>query len=123
MNGQCEQGDNSTNHGVPVQNAWLFVYPPVGPERQKEIAIFGQRDTADHIGEGRSKEDRQQRTGEKKQAIKKGPPDSAVDLHAQLDTGAPHDQEPEYDHERQVETAKSRGIEQGKCKIKRASAG
>src|SRR5260370_39025874 len=49
-------------------------------------------------------------------------PHPANDVIAKLDGGSAQDQQPQNDHQRQIESAERAGVEGGKGKIKRATA-
>src|SRR5579872_7544379 len=98
MFGQSNKSNNATDDGIPIQNSGVLADTPVGPKRQKEITIRMKRDAAHDVRQRRSVKNCQYRAREKEQSVEEYSPQPHVDLHAQLDTGSAHDQQPENDH-------------------------
>src|SRR6185437_15075944 len=117
----CDEGNDAAQDGIPIENAWICARQPVGPKRQKKVAIRVQRDTADHVRERRAKKDRQQCAGETKHTIEKSAPHGNMNLRAQLNARAANDQQPQHYHEREVETAECGCVKKGKREVQRSA--
>src|ERR1035441_2230811 len=85
-------------------------------------AVGLERDAAQNIGESGAEEDREQDTGETEEPIQQRAPDANLDVVAQLKAHSAQNQQPEHDHQRQIEATEGRGVEQGKSKVERAAA-
>src|SRR5260370_42661894 len=105
MQGEREEGDETADYGVPVENAGVGAGAPVGPERQIEVVVWTDRNAADNIRKRGSKEDSEQRTGEEEEPIKEAAPEGFVHMHAELYTEPPQNEQPQHDHERHVKAA------------------
>ena len=82
VQGQGHQRHDSGNDGVPVQYPRLRPHAPIGPKRQKEITVFLQGNTAQHIAQRGAIKNRQQHTGEGKAAIEEPAPSRRIQMHA-----------------------------------------
>ena len=51
---ESHERHQTADDGVPVENAGADAGPPVGPERQEEVAVGLQGHAAKHVGEGRT---------------------------------------------------------------------
>ena len=118
-----DQGDDAADNRVPVENAGMGTGLPVGPQGQEEVAVGLERNAAQDVGEGGSEEDGEQGAGEAEDAVEQRAPYAYVDVVAKLDADAAQDQEPEHDHERQIEAAEGRGVEERKGEVEGAAAG
>src|SRR6185295_1833684 len=78
---------------------------------------------ANHIGQSRAEEHGQERTGEKEQTVKERPPYAVVDVHAQFNAGAAHDEQPQHNHQGQIETAERGRVKGREGKVESAAAG
>ena len=117
------QRHQAADHRVPVENAGMDAGLPVGPQRQEEVAVGLQRNAAQHVGQGGAEEDGEQGAGQAEDAVEQRAPDAHFDVVAQLKADAAQDQQPEHDHQRQIEAAEGRGVEQWKGEVERAAAG
>src|SRR6185437_6763045 len=117
----CDEGNDAAQDGIPIENAWICARQPVGPKRQKKVAIRVQWDTADHVRERRAKKDRQQCAGETKHTIEKSAPHGNMNLRAQLDARAANDQQPEDDHQGEIKTTERGRIEKREGKVQGAT--
>src|ERR1039457_2350277 len=122
VQGERYQRHQAANHRVPVENAGMRAGMPVGPQRQKEVAVGLERDAAQNIGESGAEEDREQDTGETEEPIQQRAPDANLDVVAQLKAHSAQNQQREHDHQRQIEATEGRGVEQRKSKVERAAA-
>ena len=102
---------------------WVDAGLPVGPQGQEEVAVGLQRNPPQHVGQRGAEEDGEQGAGEAEDAVQQGAPDADVDVIAQLEAHAAQHQEPEHDHQRQIEAAEGRSVEQRKGEVERAAAG
>ena len=100
-----DERNEAADDGIPIENAGQDAGLPVGPEGQKEIAFGIERNAAEHVGQGRSKEDGEKRAGETEDAVKERTPHANVNVVAQFKAHAAEDQQPEHDHEGKIETA------------------
>ena len=105
MERERDERNETADDGVPIENAGQDAGLPVGPKRQEEIAVGIERHAAEHVGQGRSKEDGEKRAGETEDAVKERTPHANVNVVAQFKADAAQDQQPEHDHERKIETA------------------
>src|SRR4029077_9536883 len=87
----------------------------------EEITAGVQRNAAHDVGQRGAKEDGQKQARDAKQKIPKRIPHPADDVIAKFDGGATQDQQPQNNHQWQIESAEPAGVENGKGKIKRAS--
>ena len=118
-----DERDKAADHRVPIENAWMRAGLPVSPQRQKEVSVSLQRNAAQHVCEGGAEEDGEQRAGQTEEAVEQCAPDANFDVVAQLNTNAAQNQQPQHDHQRQIEAAEGRGVEQRKGEVERAATG
>src|SRR5260370_7966900 len=114
MQGEREQRHKAADYGVPVEKAGVGLGTPVGPERQIEVVVWTNRNAANNIRKGRSKEDSEQRTGEEEESIKEAAPEGFMNMHAELYTETPQNEQPQHNHERHVKAAEGGGVEKRK---------
>src|SRR5665213_2109725 len=95
---------------------------PVSPQRQEEVSVGLQRNAANHVGQRSSKEDGEQQACNAEQAIEQRAPHTYFDVVAQLKAYAAQNQQPEHDHQRQIEAAERRCVKRGEREVERASA-
>src|ERR1019366_5967537 len=110
-------------HGVPIEDAGFGAGGEIGPEREEEIAGAVERDAADHVPQGGAEEDSEQGAGAGEHGVPERLPDRAFDVIAELDGYAAQDEEPEHDHQRQIESAEAGGVERGEGEEQRAAGG
>ena len=92
---------------------------PVCPQRQKEVPVRLQRNSANHIRQRRTEKNRQHPARQSKHTVQQRTPNAHLDVVAQLQADATQNQQPQHDHQRQIEAAERRGIEQRKRKVER----
>src|SRR5512146_1526151 len=97
--------DESADDGVPVEYSRMHAWHPVSPERQEEVSVGLERYATDHVGQRRTKEDSQQQACDTEKAVEQRLPHAHIEVVAKLQAYAAHDQQPEHDHQRQVESA------------------
>jgi hypothetical protein len=97
--------------------------PGCGPERGEEETVGAQRNAADDVPDGRPEEDGQQQARRREDEVAEGAPQRVVDVRAQLKTNAAQHQQPEHDHQRQVEAAEARRVEQREGEVERPARG
>src|ERR1039457_1553198 len=95
---------------------------PIGPQRQEEITVGLQWNAAQDIGEGRTVEDSEQCAGQPEDSIEQRNPYAYIDMVAQCDADAAQEKQQENDHEREIEAAEGRGVEEREGEIERTSA-
>src|SRR5512140_3824808 len=71
-----------------------------------------QRDSADHVAERGSEEDRQKSARKREEPVEEIPPEPALQVMPELDAERAQDEQPEHNHERQVEAAETRGVKE-----------
>ena len=123
MHGESDERDEAADDGVPIENAGQDAGLPVGPERQEEVAVGVERNAAENIGEGRAVKDGEQDAGKAEEAVEERSPHADIDVIAQLKRHAAQDEQPENDHEGEIEAREGRGVEQRKGEVERAAAG
>src|SRR5260370_11569228 len=123
MQGEREQRHKAADYGVPVEKAGVGLGTPVGPERQIEVVVWTNRNAANNIRKGRSKEDSEQRTGEEEESIKEAAPEGFMHMHAELYTETPQNEQPQHNHERHVKAAEGGGVEKGKSEEEGSTGG
>src|SRR6185436_20381482 len=90
---------------------------------KEEIAVRLQGNAANYVGQGGTKEHGQQCAGEKEQSVKERPPEGIVDMHAQFDAGAAQNEQPQHNHQGQIETAECGRVKGREGEVKSAAAG
>src|SRR6185312_12783776 len=105
VNGEGGQCEDSADDGVPIQNARGGADAPVGPERKEEVGVGADGDAADDVGEGGPIEDGEQDAGKGEERVEEGAPDAEGDVAAEFDADAAEDEQPEHDHEGEIEAA------------------
>src|SRR5690606_11383663 len=75
------------------------------------------------VADRRAKEDREQQARRAEDEIEELAPQWAIDMRAEFDSDAAQHQQPEDDHQRQIEAAEARGIKKRKSEIERAAGG
>src|SRR5260370_34469893 len=123
MQGEREQRHEAANYRVAVENAGVGAGTPVGPERQIEVVVWTDRNAADNIRKGGSKEDSEQRTGEEEEPIEEAAPEGFVHMHAELYTEPPQNEQPQHDHERHVKAAEGGGVDKRKSEEESSTGG
>src|ERR1700687_6258405 len=128
MNGQRDQRDHSGENGVPVEDAVVLasltlVDPEVRPERLEEILVGSERNAAHDISQGSAKENGEQQAGDAEDDIEESTPDGGLHVGTQFNANAAQHEQPEHDHERQVEAAETGGIEQREGEVEGAPGG
>src|SRR5579859_5189270 len=122
MEAKGDQRQDPAGDGIPIEDARMRSRTPVRPQRQEEVSISADRHPADDVRQGGAEENRQEHTGEGEEAIEKRPPQRLARVAAEFNADAAKHQEPEHDHERQIEATEGRGVEEGKGK-KQSAAG
>ena len=105
---KSEQGKNTNQNRVPIEDAGFLTDGEVGPERLEEIAGGVERDAADHVGERGAEKHGEQQAGSAEKKIPDRLPHGAVKVIAKFDGDAAQDQEPENHHEWEIEAAEAR---------------
>src|SRR5258708_428599 len=93
----------------------------VAPERLKEIAACIERNTAHHIAECCSEKYTQQNAGNTEYDVEEVVPDPVLDVSAEFDADAAQNEQPQHNHQRQVEPAEAGRVELRKSKVKCAA--
>jgi hypothetical protein len=120
VRGQGEQRDHAGENGIPVKDAGIGAGAEVGPERFDEVAIGSERNAADDISQGSAEKDGEEQTGDAEDEIEEPRPHRIRHVRAQFNADAAQHQQPEHDHERQVEAAEAGGVEPGEGEVERA---
>ena len=81
-----------------------------------------ERHAPHHVAQRRAEENRQQRAGAGEDGVPERLPHQALDVIAELNGDAAQNQQPEHDHERQIEAAETGSIESGESEIQGAAA-
>src|ERR1035437_253353 len=118
---RCER-QQGANHRIPVENAGMGAGLPVSPQRQKEVAFGIEWNAAQDVSQSGTEEDREQGARKAENPVQQRAPDTDFDVVAQLQAYAAQDQQPEHNHQRQIEATEGRGVEQRKGEVERAAA-
>src|SRR6266545_4444849 len=111
MRRKRDQRDYSRNHGVPIQDARMRSQAKICPKRFEEIAVGTERYSADYISQCCSKENCKQCARNAEDHIEEPLPHRIVHMCAKFDSDPAQHEQPEDNHERQIEAAESGGIE------------
>lgn len=74
MYGKGHQRKNAANDRVPVKYPWIWTNLPVSPEREEKVSVVSERNSPNHVRQGRSEENRQESTRQRKASVKEFPP-------------------------------------------------
>ncbi len=105
MKGESGEGDEASDDRVPVEDAGVRAGLPVGPKGKEEVAVRLKRNAAQDVGQCCSVKDGEQSAGEAEDAIEQSSPHADVDVVAELKTDAAQDEQPEHDHQGEIEAA------------------
>ena len=83
-------------------------------EGSPELALLVERDTAENVPERDTEEQREQRARHREHHVPPVLPQRVVDLVAELDAEAAEEQQPQHEHQREIETAEARRVQGGK---------
>ena len=88
MDDQCDQGNDSGEHRVPVEDTVVHSHAKVSPQRLEEIAVCVERNPTHHVAERSTKEDRQQNAGNRKDEVKGGSPNAVSKMATEFDSNS-----------------------------------
>src|SRR5262249_36304134 len=123
MHGEGDKRHQACDHGVPIEHAGSRPDVPVGPKRQEEVTVLLERYPANHVAESGSVENGEQQAGESEAAVEEAAPNWRFEMQAELDADPTQDEQPQYNHQRQIESAEPRSVEKRKSKVERSAAG
>src|ERR1700719_3769481 len=123
VQGESKISGHADQDRVPIENAGVGAEAKVGPQRLEEITLRIEGNAAHDVAERGAKENRQQRAREAEGQVPEGRPYATGDVTAKFDGDAAQDEQPENHHERQIEAAEARGVEDGKREEERAAGG
>jgi hypothetical protein len=120
--GERDERQHARQHGVPVQDAGMGADLEVGPQGLEEVAVRPQRHAADDVADRRAEEDREEEAGEREDEIAQRPSQRIVHVGPDLDADPPQHEQPEHHHQRQIEAAEARRVEEGEREIEGAAS-
>ena len=115
------QGEDAAEDGIPVEDAGVGAGAPVGPEGQKEVVDGAYGNAADDVSEGGAEEDGEQNAGKGEETVEESAPERIGGVAAVLDADAAQDEQPEHHHDREIDAAEGRGVEQREDEEERAA--
>src|ERR1017187_4722135 len=123
MHRKSQQRGNRNQERIPIQNAGFLAGGEIGPQRQEEFAGPVEWYTPNHVAERGAEENREQCAGAGEYCVPQRLPDEALYVIAKLDGDAAQDQEPEHDHQRQIEPAEARRVERREREVEGPTTG
>ena len=123
MDRERRDSEESNHNGVPVENAGMRADLEICPKRFKKIPVGTEWHAANDIADRCPEKNCEQHAGKGKYKIEERPPERIINVGAELDADTAQHQEPENDHQRQIEAAEARCVKRRKSEKQRACRG
>ena len=111
MDRQGREREQANERGVPVEDSRLAAGEEVRKQRHAPEPFFSERNAANQVAERRAEHHGEKRRREREDRVPEFPPQGVVLVRAELDRHATQDQQPEDDHQGQVEAAERGGVD------------
>ena len=121
MRGQGHQRQHGDEYGIPIEDADPRTEFEIRPERFKEIAGGIQWHSPHHVAQCRSEKHRQQKARSAENDIEEILPHPVFDVGAEFNADAAENEQPQHNRQRQIKSAKTRGIEPRESKVECAA--